>query len=249
MKKLIIAIILSLTLIPPVTLADEPTDTDLAAADADAEKAEADTETEFDAASAEQCNFEEIGDNVRCPTKTQRDSCQYTVLEESIMSEGAENSGGASASAPADCNKGDNFVIQCKRKIEIKNCAASGEPAKIKSSTNYVQKNQCTPKGRKGSNERIICEDVTMLLTPLATGGAGLLNLYIGLIYRWAAGIVGIIAVLIIVINAVIIIISQGEQGKIDEAKKRIYQSLGGIAILFLSSLILYAINPDFFKL
>lgn len=242
MKKLLIALILGLILIPPVALAKKTQD--------DGEPPPPKTPPAAAESDAAQCSFD-IADDARCPTKAQRESCQYTVLEESVISEGTENSGGGSAAptTPADCNSGDNFVIQCKRKIEIKNCAAPGEPVKIKSSTNYVQKGQCKPKGRKGSTERVICEDVMMLLTPLATGGAGLLNLYIGLIYRWAAEIVGVIAVLIIVINAVIIIISQGEQGKIDEAKKRIFQSLGGIAILFLSSLILYAVNPDFFKL
>lgn len=240
MKKLIIAIILGLILIPPVALADEPSDEEVAKAEQDLEAAQAEAEAESDAAAAaesDQCNFEKIADDARCPTDEDRKNFQYTVLEESIIGgEGSFESGG-------------NKILQCQRKIQISNCAPPGKEAILKSSTNYVQKGKCTPKGRKGSKDRVICEDVTMLLTPLATGGAGLLNLYIGLIYRWAAGIVGVIAVLIIIINAVIIIISQGEQGKIDEAKKRIFQSLGGIAILFLSSLILYAVNPDFFKL
>ena len=70
---------------------------------------------------------------------------------------------------------------------------------------------------------------------------------YIGMIYTWGASIVGIIAVLIIVISGIQISAGGGDPEAINSAKKRIIQSLSGIAVLFLSGLILYTINPDFF--
>lgn len=237
MKKLIIALILGLILIPPVALAENPSDENVAEGEQDTEAAQAEIAAESDAA-ASSCDWGKITQTEECLSKEDREEFQYTVLEESITgTEGEYASEGSQ-------------VRQCQRMIQIETCTATGEAAdKKQSSTKYVKDKECKPEGNKSSKTRVICEDITMLMTPMATGGAGLLNTYIGLIYRWAAGIVGIIAVLIIVINAVIIIASQGEQGQIDEAKKRIFQSLGGIAILFLSSLILYTINPDFFKL
>jgi threonine/homoserine/homoserine lactone efflux protein len=66
-------------------------------------------------------------------------------------------------------------------------------------------------------------------------------------LYRWAVSIVGIIAVLLMVFSGIQISTAGGDTGKIDEAKNRIMQSLIAIAILFLSGLILYTINPGFF--
>ena len=77
--------------------------------------------------------------------------------------------------------------------------------------------------------------------------GVSLLSNYVGLIYRWAAAIVGMISVVIIIVSGVQISIAGGDTGKIDEAKKRIIQSLAGLIVLFLSGVILYSINPNFF--
>lgn len=77
--------------------------------------------------------------------------------------------------------------------------------------------------------------------------GADIFGKYVALLYKWAAGIVGIVSVLIIVFSGIQISTAGGESGKIDLAKTRIMQSLAGLAILFLASLILYTINPGFF--
>lgn len=81
----------------------------------------------------------------------------------------------------------------------------------------------------------------------VAQSGSGLLKLYIGLIYRWTASIVGIVAVLVIVVSGIQISVDQGSGENLTAAKTRIMQSLAGIVILFLSALILYTINPTFF--
>lgn len=77
--------------------------------------------------------------------------------------------------------------------------------------------------------------------------GTDLLARYVGAIYRWAAGIIGIISVLIIVISGIQMSIAGGDQGMVDKAKERISQSLMGLVLLFLSALILYTINPTFY--
>ena len=88
------------------------------------------------------------------------------------------------------------------------------------------------------------CQPVQVIL---CKGGTCLINHYISMIYRFGATTGGIVAVLVLVINAVIIAMAGGDSGGIDEAKKRIIQSLAGLAVLFLSALILYTINPTFF--
>lgn len=97
---------------------------------------------------------------------------------------------------------------------------------------------------QKEYNIRFTCQRVQVLLT---RGGSSALAGYVNVIYRWAASIVGIIAVTVIIISAIQISLAGGESTGIDEAKKRIMQSLLGIAILFLSGLILNFINPNFF--
>lgn len=76
--------------------------------------------------------------------------------------------------------------------------------------------------------------------------GTDIFSQYVGALYKWAAGIVGIITVLIIVFSGVQISAS-ADGGQIDEAKHRIMQSIIGLVILFLAGLILYTINPGFF--
>ena len=78
--------------------------------------------------------------------------------------------------------------------------------------------------------------------------GSDLFGRYVSALYKWASSIVGVIAVLIMVGSGIQISMAGGDSAKIDEAKQRIAQSLVGIAILFLSGLILYTINPTFFS-
>lgn len=82
-----------------------------------------------------------------------------------------------------------------------------------------------------------------------AEGGTGLLTTFIGAIFKWASGIVGIIAVLVMVVSGIQISIAGGDSAKVEEAKTRIMESIMGLAILFLAGLILYTINPNFFTL
>jgi hypothetical protein len=83
----------------------------------------------------------------------------------------------------------------------------------------------------------------------LITGksGSDVLATYIGALYKWAAGLVGIISVLIIVFSGIQISAAGGDSAKLDTAKNRIAQSIIGLVILFLAGLILYTINPTFF--
>lgn len=78
--------------------------------------------------------------------------------------------------------------------------------------------------------------------------GSDVFAKYIGILYRWAAGIVGIVAVLIIVASGIQISAAGADTGSIDKAKARIIQAIVGLAILFSAGLILYSINPTYFR-
>jgi len=67
------------------------------------------------------------------------------------------------------------------------------------------------------------------------------------MIYTWAAGFVGLIAVGVIMISSIQISLSGGDSQAVTNSKDRIVKSLAGLAVLFLSGLILYTINPNFF--
>lgn len=100
------------------------------------------------------------------------------------------------------------------------------------------------PNNIKEYGTKYSCHEVQALISK---GGTAIIYGYIGMVYRWGASIVGIIAVLVIVLSGIQIAAAGGESEVIGKAKTRILQSLGGIAVLFLSGLILYTINPTFF--
>jgi hypothetical protein len=77
--------------------------------------------------------------------------------------------------------------------------------------------------------------------------GQELAGKYVNMIYRWVASIVGIVAVIYIIVNGIIISAAQNDSGQVTAAKDRIVQSLIAMVVLLCASLILYAINPNFF--
>ncbi len=77
--------------------------------------------------------------------------------------------------------------------------------------------------------------------------GIDLFTNYIALIYKYAASIIGIICVLIIVISGVQISFGGANSELVNQGKERIMQAIFSLALLFLSALILKAINPGFF--
>lgn len=77
--------------------------------------------------------------------------------------------------------------------------------------------------------------------------GGEILSKYAGMIYKWLAGFVGILSVLLLIAGGIQISIAGGAQSQLDSGKNRIIAALVGLALLFLSGLILYTINPTFF--
>jgi len=79
-------------------------------------------------------------------------------------------------------------------------------------------------------------------------GGMGLLYSYVGLVYNWLSGIIVAFVVLVTIIGGIRMIVSNGDQGEYESGRKMITKALLGMVIWFLSSLILYLLNPTFFS-
>ncbi|MFH1218657.1 MAG: pilin [Candidatus Peregrinibacteria bacterium] len=107
-----------------------------------------------------------------------------------------------------------------------------------------IKDNAFTDDEIKEYNISYSCKPVQVILSK---GGASLLTAYLSTIYKWAAGLVGLIAVVVITISGIQISAAGGDTQAIENSKNRIIKSISGIVILFLSGLILYTINPTFF--
>lgn len=95
-----------------------------------------------------------------------------------------------------------------------------------------------------GKDGAVACERVQVYISQ---SGIGLLSAYLGTIYQWAAGVIGTVSVFYMIWGGIKIATSGDDTAAYDEAKKKIIQSIAGLVLLFLSAVILYSINPNFF--
>lgn len=70
---------------------------------------------------------------------------------------------------------------------------------------------------------------------------------YISYAYRWAAGVIGVVAILMIIISGFMMVFASGNQQVVDEAKSRMMGAILGLALMIVSALLLWTINPGFF--
>lgn len=111
-----------------------------------------------------------------------------------------------------------------------------------KTSCDSVYTENCTPNSKEG----IYCQRVQVIISQ---SGVDLLMKYLGIIYRWGASTIGIVTVSYLIYGGFLITTAQDDTNKFDKAKEKIFQSIAGLVLLFLSALILYTINPNFFTL
>lgn len=90
------------------------------------------------------------------------------------------------------------------------------------------------------------CERIMVYLSP---AGTNLLYYYIGQIYRYVAFLGGIIAVLTIIVAGLLMTTAGDNSDQLGKAKAIIVKCITGLVLLFLSAIILYVINPNFFVL
>ncbi len=79
-------------------------------------------------------------------------------------------------------------------------------------------------------------------------GSIGIMASYVTMIYKYILALGSIIAVLVIMFGGIQIMTSAGDDSAMGEAKDMIMRTLTGLAMLFLTGLFLYAINPNFYK-
>lgn len=80
-------------------------------------------------------------------------------------------------------------------------------------------------------------------------GAIGIMQQYIGQIFKFGAALISIFAVIMIMWGGYEYMLAGGESGTVENAKNRIMQALLGLTLLFLSAVLLNFINPNFFKL
>jgi hypothetical protein len=144
--------------------------------------------------------------------------------------------------------------------IKVLSCARETKCDKIKDpktgdfsrkcTSVYKEVGDCNPDYNEdentGEEHATFCQKIQVFY---GTSGIELLFSYIGQIYRWAAGIIGIVSVFYLVYGGIRIAISGDDAQGLEEAKTKIVQSIAGLVLLFLSAIILYTINPNFFTL
>lgn len=78
--------------------------------------------------------------------------------------------------------------------------------------------------------------------------GVDLIANYVGMIYKFGGGLIGLVAVLVIVVSGIQIIAGGANPEGVSSAKTRIMQALLSLVLLFSSAMLLKAINPNFFS-
>jgi hypothetical protein len=104
--------------------------------------------------------------------------------------------------------------------------------------------------GVADSNGNIwFCAEGSVRWQQVVSGDDGneILENYAALLYKWLAGFIGIVAVLMLVVGGIQISTAGANQEGLQGGKDRIIAALLGLVLLFLASLILYTINPTFF--
>lgn len=171
------------------------------------------------------------------PPFTCEDIMNATKTAGYIITITEENIGNAPTSQ--ESNASGNNVMECFRVVTTVTTTSPSSYATTCPSSMSL------PSGGTGTGTPT-CQRVQVFF---AQSGAQLLYTYVGRIYVWAAGTIGIVAVFFLVLGGLEITTAGGDGGKIEKAKERIMQSLSGLVLLFLSALLLYTINPNFFTL
>jgi hypothetical protein len=89
-----------------------------------------------------------------------------------------------------------------------------------------------------------ICEPIMVYVSQ---AGTELLYYYMGQIYKYMATLGGLIAVLALIVAGIMRSTAGDNTTQITEANKIITKCISGLVVLFLSAIILYTINPNFF--
>jgi hypothetical protein len=132
--------------------------------------------------------------------------------------------------------------------------SSDGKSGKWDCISKYVEKGSCqnTPKpgfnadGTPKETSYFRCDPVQAYV---AHSGPDLLFSYIAQIYRYAAITGGVVSVMFLIFGGLMIAASGDNSEAVGKGKAIIVRSISGIILLFLSALILYTVNPNFFTI
>ena len=82
---------------------------------------------------------------------------------------------------------------------------------------------------------------------PVGSGPLGSFYAYFGVLYPWIVGTSAGMAILWGVIGGAEMILNAGEQGKYEEGKQKLMNSMIGLLIIIFSGMILNFLNPSFY--
>ena len=148
-----------------------------------------------------------------------------------------------------------DLTTNCARKTT---CSSGyfepNNPKKVrKCFTTYVEPSQCAntappdAKALKDTEQKLeYCEIVQIYSS---SGGTSLLYGYIGIIYKYMAGLGSFIAVLMLIMAGVMRSAAGDKPDLMTKANQLAMRCITGLIVLFLSAVILYTINPNFFVL
>lgn len=140
-----------------------------------------------------------------------------------------------------ECSGGDSGDTKSETPKNIRKCVTKFAETCNKSSDAQIKEAQ---KDATGKTKYTYCEPVRVYVTK---AGTDLLYYYVGQIYRYVAGLGGLLAVLILIIAGVMRTTAGDNTNQITQANNLVTKSITGLVVLFLSAIILYTINPNFF--
>jgi len=128
------------------------------------------------------------------------------------------------------------------------NSNSNGAPTGT-SNSDSIQQNGGTKVGPKYIylREPLLPGQDSIDVSPDTTDAIGIMSAYVTMIYKYVLALGSIVAVLVVMLGGIKMMTSGGDSGATTEAKEMIVQTLSGLAMLFLTGLFLYAINPNFF--
>lgn len=150
-------------------------------------------------------------------------------------------------------------TFRCARQIictvKKQDGTSTKSPMVRKCTSKYVDANACKSDSPEEITNKLgmplevddkyeVCEPVMVYVTD---PGNSLLFFYIGQVYRYMATLGGIIAVLVLIIAGIMRATAGDSPDRVSKANALVYKSISGLVLLFLSAVILYTINPNFF--
>lgn len=164
---------------------------------------------------------------------------------------GSKNSG-ESCTQDDDCESGDCREGKCAAMFEVTLQTPFSKPPDQWETPEICTKTDKAVYKKDPNNPDYewVCLPDSEKWHQVVTGddGGEILTNFSAMLYRWLAGFIGLVSVLMMVVGGIQMSTAGASQEGFQDGKDRIIAALVGLLLLFLSSLILYTINPTFFE-